>query len=737
MEQKQIKNTSARVTLLIKQRRLAQAMRMLNTLVDETANWELRQALENTSTTYDYMLSYLAQGTDDPSRNDLLHTLSTKLYELNDRCVIVLSENTAPDVFYARRRELKDVMLSELLDQYHVTLNKYRLLLSVEESQRDKNAVLLTMGECERSETRLFNKIWSTFPLSGEDSAVVKQIIDNEIVPVHARCLAVAALFVGLMKFYDEEKLQLLLETYRTAQQSELQLRALTCAVIVMDQYRHRIEGSTALKQRVAALADSDRFAGDLTTVHRLLIRSLGTEAVTRRVTDDLIPGLMKMKPDIFGKLSDKQGEIDITDLEANPEWQRWLDDSGIAKKLEEFNELQSSGNDVFMATFSHLKGFPFFQTLSNWFLPYHDDHTAVINNLPAHQHVLAKLVDGAPYLCNSDKFSLTLSMGGLPQAQRNMMVQQLDAQHEHNKEMQSAELPDDKRLRETIVNKFVQDLYRFFTLFSRRKEFCPVFNSKMNLDTIPLLSQWLHNARNSEFVAEFYLKNGFYDEAIEAFTTMLQLDERINPIVYQKIGFAHQCAGRCDEAIAWYKRYELADDNNLWTIRHLISCYWRIRDYGNAIAYSLKAQELAPDNVSIVLNMGHIYLEHADNEQAMQCYLKADFMPGAKHRAWRPIAWCSFLVGNLDRSLTYYNKVMADDSPTAEDYLNHGHVLLATHDAQGCIREYSHALKMLKNDIDELTRMIDSDTPLLTERGIDNVTIGLCRDAAICSKQS
>ena len=92
MEQRQINNTSARVTLFIKSRRLAQAMALLNTLVEATASWELRQALDNISTTYDYMLSYLAQGTDDPGRNDLLRSICAQLYELNDRCVVALSE---------------------------------------------------------------------------------------------------------------------------------------------------------------------------------------------------------------------------------------------------------------------------------------------------------------------------------------------------------------------------------------------------------------------------------------------------------------------------------------------------------------------------------------------------------------------------------------------------------------------------------------------------------------------
>ena len=58
--------------------------------------------------------------------------------------------------------------------------------------------------------------------------------------------------------------------------------------------------------------------------------------------------------------------------------------------------------------------------------------------------------------------------------------------------------------------------------------------------------------------------------------------------------------------------------------------------------------------------------------------------------------------------------------------------MLLATHDAKSCIQEYSLALKMLKNNIDEFTRMIETDAPLLAQRGIDTQAIELCRDAAI-----
>ena len=43
----------------------------------------------------------------------------------------------------------------------------------------------------------------------------------------------------------------------------------------------------------------------------------------------------------------------------------------GITDKLRELGELQMSGADVYMSTFSQLKQFPFFRKISHWFYPF------------------------------------------------------------------------------------------------------------------------------------------------------------------------------------------------------------------------------------------------------------------------------------------------------------------------------------------------------------------------------
>ena len=75
------------------------------------------------------------------------------------------------------------------------------------------------------------------------------------------------------------------------------------------------------------------------------------------------MPELQKLSPDLFNKIKGKTpGTIDINEIEENPQWQEWLDKSGITRKMEEFNEIQLEGGDVFISTFSKLKSYPILQ---------------------------------------------------------------------------------------------------------------------------------------------------------------------------------------------------------------------------------------------------------------------------------------------------------------------------------------------------------------------------------------
>ena len=705
-------------------------------LAAELGRGDLTDELERLAMSYTFMLNYLEQGVMDPQRDEILSGIRQSLYTVNDQCYIGLMEPVSPEVFYARRRELGSTSLVSIVEEYRAVMKELSLVQSVPEGQNgDNRAILSHLQQAESLETKLFNRVWSTFPLTTDDAGSLKLCITGDILPVHTRCLLVAALLLGLMKFYDESKLLILLEAYSLSDEPEVQLRALTCAMLAMLAHRKRTSSSKAIQTRLAAMLDTEDFDRDVWGIQLQLARSRNTENVQQRVRNDLITNIMKMRPDIIEKLKDKDSQvIDLSDIEANPDWQEWLDQSGITRKIEEFNAMQVEGSDVFIATFAHLKTFPFFKTLSNWFLPFYPAHSAVLESLGAGKLGLADVVMHAPYLCNSDKYSFCLSLGALPESQRSMMSAQLEEQNAALNEARQEELPDERRRRMSIITAFVQDLYRFFKLFSRRREFIAVMDDPgLDMTDCLPLAQVTRDAHVLELLGALYFKNAFYNDAIKCFTRLEGMDDATDDHIYQKIGFAYQNAGNIEQALTYYKRYELLHEGDAWNMRHIAACYRAQGKYEQALDYYRRAEAVAPDNVSLVLTIGHVLLEQNRTCEALQQYFKADLMDGAKHRAWRPIAWCSFLLSDYDRALDYYDRIARDDKPSPQDLLNRGHVLLCQGNTQEAIKTYREALQGMDGDQAKFRAAFKGDAMELRLHGVSAVDQALIPDA-VCS---
>ncbi|MBQ9556794.1 MAG: tetratricopeptide repeat protein [Muribaculaceae bacterium] len=733
----EIENCHRQISQQIDNAEVSSAFKQISQLVNEVGRGDFNDELERLRMSYTFMLNYLEQGVMDPQRDDILSGIRQSLYTLNDQCYISLLEAASPEVFYARRRELTGVSLISIIEEYRESIRQLTLSQAIPEQRQDSHAILSQLRQTEQLETRLFNRVWSSFPLSADDAGNLKLCITGDIIPVHARCLLVSALFLGLMKFYDENKLLILLEAYALSDDAQVQLRSLTCAMLTLLAHKKRVTSSKAIESRIEAMLDTPDINHDVWSIQAQLARSRNTENVKRRVRNDLIPNIMKMRPDIIDKLKDQESQvIDLSDIEANPDWQEWLDKHGITRRIEEFNAMQLEGSDVFIATFAHLKTFPFFKTLSNWFLPFYAAHSSVVENLGASKIGLAEVVQHAPYLCNSDKYSFCLSLGALPESQRTMMSAQLEEQNASLREAQQAELPDDRKQRVSIINAFVQDLYRFFKLFSRRREFIPVMDDPgLDMTDCLPLSHITRDAHILELLGALYFKNDFYDDAIKCFTRLEGMDDIADDHIYQKIGFAYQNAGKPSQALNYYKRYELLHEEDAWNMRHMAACYRSLGQLDQALDYYRRVEEMSGDNVSLTLTIGHVLLEQNRTSEALQQYYKADLMPKARHRAWRPIAWCSFLLNDYDRALDYYDRITRDDTPSAQDLLNCGHVLLCQGKTQEAIHTYRQSLALMNKDTEKFRTAFKGDAMELRLHGISAVDQALIPDVVCKTK--
>jgi hypothetical protein len=172
----------------------------------------------------------------------------------------------------------------------------------------------------------------------------------------------------------------------------------------------------------------------------------------------------MKLKPDIEEKL--KLDELLSKDEfeDKNPDWENFFSDSpDVYKKLEEFSSMQMDGSDVFMGAFSMLKRFGFFEQLSNWFLPFYQEHPEIQK---ATSGVDDKFdwkgffegIEKAPVMCNSDKYSFCFNIGFMPDMQKSMMLDLFSMELK-----QMSELSEDEK--KTQCNKRKQNY--FHTIYS------------------------------------------------------------------------------------------------------------------------------------------------------------------------------------------------------------------------------------------------------------------------------
>ena len=711
-------------------RQLALALKHLRTMVDGTTQWDMKEAFNRLDTSYGYLLQYLSQGVSDPQRDTILSQIFAEAYELTDKTVIALAAEQSTHLFYLRHQEYSGRSLEAMLTEYKAEHSKSAL---INPDDINTTVSINILKRCEAIESDIFNKVWSSFPIENADIGVLASALRDNELPSHLKSLILSALMLGLTKFFDAPKLKLLIDSYTFIDDDEPKLRALINAVIILYLYRNRINYYSDLLSSLDEIQKLPSFTSDMQLIFTRLIHSRNTDNISRKMREGIMPELQKMSPDLFNKIKGKSpGTINIDEIEENPQWQEWLDKSGITKKLEEFNEIQLEGGDVFISTFSKLKSYPFFNTLSNWFLPYHDNCSAVTTAFGGKKHPLTALFKVMPILCDSDKYSMLLSIASAPESQRNMMFSQFEAQREQFQDLQSEEAQSVIKMRDIIVNRYIQDLYRFFKLYSRRREFKSIFDTSINLTEVDCLKEYLSDTPTLSVIAEFYFKNGFYNDAITFYRRMVA-NHDANPHVYQKIAYAYQSLGKYREALKNYSRYELVDSSDAWNTRQMAQCYRSLREIDKAIECYNRALEMSPQSVNLCLNLGHCYLDKGDYDNALHQYYKADFMPKAKHRAWRPIAWCSFLTGKHEQAVNYYEKIINDDTPTSQDYLNYGHLLQSMGRIAEAIEKYRKSLAMENNDEEAFAQLYIADAKYMVNKlGVAPGDYALLLDATL-----
>ena len=725
-------DTVRNINEYISQHRLRDAFRELRCYSAKLGDWRTTDEIDSIEQSYSMMLRYAAGGTEDPSQHTMYESIVARMLRLMDSVSRRLEQSVSPTLYYSTLRYeamSKGCTLSSLFSDYFKLQDKASFLnLIVDEKDSSSSA-----EEIEALERRIFNRLWVTYPISAESDEVIRHALASDALPEHFKDLLISSLLLGLTFFYDERRLDILLDIYGSSSSVKLQMHALCAALMTMYVNRDRLT-SERLRKRIESLRDTTQWHDDVGLVFLQFIRSRDTERINRKMNDEVIPKMMKLRPDIAKRLNRMNNISDMDDLNENPEWQELLDESGITDKIKELTKIQEDGGDVFMSTFSNLKSFPFFSDIANWFLTFRADHSIVSKSLGKEDaRKLGGIIESSRFLCEGDKFSFLLALSSVPEAQRRLMMSQFDTQHISDLELQNSMLNQEAETRDNIAGKYVQGLYRFFKLFRRRGEFNDPFRRPLNLLVLGLLEDDLTDNDTLALVSEFYFKRGYYEDAYNVYK--LLSDKSVpDAQLYQKLGYCLQQMDDIQGALKYYEQAELLNADSIWTQRRLGLCYKLLGRYSEAIAHYKLVESKRPDELGVSLNIGHCYLELNQPKEALHYYYKVEFLDEKSNKALRPIAWCLFLMGDFEQSRQYYERVLLD-SPTVTDYLNMGHVNLSLGDIKEALNYYGLSIDLVDGDIEKFISDFNADKSQLIASGVKPSLLPLIIDTLLYAR--
>lgn len=692
---------------------LKNAFDFLQSLIAGSKEYSFQDKLNELQDTYKYMLRYRIEGINDPMQGQIYHNLQASAYELADLIKHQALALESPLYFYSRRRTFQSYP-NMPYDKLHLRLrNEYEVR---------------NMIDVESLNTSLFNEIWVSNPLTQEESLQIKSILEDKSLPFISGCQIVSALILGLQAAFDKEKLMLLFDAAGSSDE-EIRVRALIGILVTLYTYRKRTTLYPQITDRLAALAEVPGFTQTLRSITLRFILARETEKITQKLQNEIIPEMMKLSPKLSNKINLKDITPELLGNEMNPEWENVFSNSSLGKKMQEFSELQQEGADVMHSTFVHLKNFPFFRELSNWFLPFTTKHSAFGNEFDKNtaEKLMLDSMTMAGFMCNSDKYSLYFSMMQLPQEARKMMMNQFDSQASEMIQQNKEELISKRGKLETISGQYIQDLYRFFKLYPSHLDFNDIFTMPLDFHNLDILKPYISDEESLTSIAEYYLRKNYFSDALTIFNRLSETKQD-NDILFQKIGYCKQMEGDLNGALEAYLHADLLNPGSKWVIRRIAGCYRTSKQPEEALKYYHRYEALNPDNLSVQINIGHCHLELKDYNEALKCFFKVDYLDSKSHKAWRPIAWCSFLTGKYDQARNYYKKIL-DNQPNTQDLLNAGHTEWALQNIKGALSHYKQAVRMENNEFNHFLDLFNQDITDLLIAGIEKSDVALMLD--------
>ena len=681
------------------ERHLGEALELLQELANVLGDWKLLDEVADVNSAYGLLLYYMEQGNNDPAREQQHTNFIATCYNIAEKAA--QTERALVTGTSARMRSISEI----LKDMENLELKN----ITSEPCEEDANKHVELY-------TELFNASYDSFLWNDEAAAQAQEVIDSALIAENDKILMTSGLFINCLQAFDARKIIFFADNYSTATSSMLRIRMLVAVAFTLYTYRKRLFAYPVITSKLKDLCNNPRFTTDMQNLQKLIIESLSTHEVDRKMREEIIPAMLKshnFNPEKFG--IDSLEEIS----ESNPEWKNF------EQQVGKLAELEAAGADIYYSTFSTLKRYPFFNNAANWLYPFEENHPGIPKQIrKTGLKGIANALLKSDVLCDSDKYSFCMLTTQMTDVQVNMIISQLPEMGGYDTAIAQTS--------ESTCRNYLRNLFRFFYLYSGKSKPANPFETDMSLFDCNELAEAFKDKTEINKISAYAIKKGKYDMAI-SFLLLSETKGFADSEVYQELGFCYQKKKSYFDAIAAYEKANALSGDSKWTLQHLAQTNRIVGNYKDALNYYRLLETAKGEDAKIAFRCGECLVHLESYDDAMHEFFKAEYLNPDMTAATRAIAWCSILTDDIKQARKYYDKLLLKEEQ-GEDLLNAGHAAWIDGDTKAAVELYSRAYAELKRE--EFLKRMQSDKEILKTHGISNYDITFMSDIVIRKKE-
>ena len=686
---------------------------------------------------YRLMTEYWQRGYDDPKREEVYDRLLRRAYVFTANLQIhwQLSNSAFLKATHLRPRKIrKDWSMSAVRASMETFVSDVTLLQLESGDRRREQEEQLYPRHWELMRD-LFDYIFTSHQWRDSLADVFIDLLLSPTIDSNDQQLLVSAITLSALQNFCFQKFRVLTEVYRQSSDEQVRQRALAGWVLIADGRPARLY--TEMYELIGRLCDSEQVRQELSELQMQLFYCLQADADTNTIQKEILPDIIsgsKLRLTTRGLAEmDEDSLEDILHPEASE-----LAMERMEQSMQRMADMQRQGADIYFGGFSQMKRFPFFNDVSNWFVPFYSQHPAVSqtwNNSRGKKFLQAITHLGA--FCDSDKYSFVLAFNQvLDRLPQNIL--KMVEQGEATAMPIGGEAPAEEQRQPAFMRRiYLQNLYRFFRLYSMRSEFCNPFDADAAPGRLLFFANPLFSCSEMgpQFlaVASFLLKRRQYEQVVSVLTNMPKEQRGLQ--FYMMLGTALQHTPQLAQFSAqecFRQALQLQPDNER-ALSGLARALFGSQAYEEAYESYSTLLSRQPEHKTYQLNTAVCLLHLGRAGEALKLLYKLSYIYPDDLTVSRVHAWALTVGGKYEQADKIYCQLLALPEPQPADMLNYGYCLWLSHNMVTAIGMFRQFLSSQTDDTFSIQEeFMCGGRQLLADAGITDTEIRLMTDAVV-----